>query len=153
METKHQRQTASSCRRSCVLLTWLGALLCLAGRAAAADVKLIANASVKVSAVSVEEIKNVFLETRTSLSDGSRVQPVLLRAGPVHAAFIREFIGRTDSALETYYRSLVFTGRGLIPPSFATDADMAAYVARTRGAIGYVSAEANVAGVRVLEVR
>ena len=153
MEMPPERKITKSRRLCRTLLVWLGLVCCLAGSAPGADVKLIANASVKVSEVSAEEIKNIFLETRTSLSDGSRVQPALLRTGPAHAAFIKQFIGRSDAALETYYRSLVFTGRGLIPPAFASDADMAAYVAKTKGAIGYVSANADVSGVKVIEVR
>ena len=43
----------------------------------AADIKVIANPSVKASEMSVDELKGVFLATKTSLSDGSHVEPVL----------------------------------------------------------------------------
>lgn len=121
--------------------------------ALAADVKVIANPSVKASAISSEEIKGVFLETKTSLSDGSRVQPALLKSGAAHEAFVRQYVGKTEVALETYYRSLVFTGRGLIPTALASDAEMVSYVAKTKGAVGYVSVGATVAGVKTLEVK
>ena len=42
--------------------------------ALAGDVKMIANSSVGVSAVSADEIKAVFLATKSSLSDGSHVE-------------------------------------------------------------------------------
>lgn len=119
----------------------------------AADVKVIANPSVGAASVSADELKGVFLATKSSLSDGSHVEPVLEKDGPAHEAFLKEYIGKTDSAFETYYRSLVFTGKASMPKTTASDADMVAYVAKTKGAIGYVSAGAATAGVKTLEVK
>ena len=121
--------------------------------ALAGDVKMITNSSVGVSAVSADEIKAVFLATKSSLSDGSHVEPVLEKDGPAHEAFLKEFVGMTDAAFETYYRSLVFTGKASMPKTTASDADMVAYVAKTKGAIGYVSASAVTTGVKTLEVK
>jgi hypothetical protein len=129
------------------------ALTCLAGSAMAGDLKVIANASVSESSISLDELKGVFLITKTSLHDGSHVEPVLLKSGAVHENFLKEFLGKTDSALETYYRSLVFTGKGSMPKILATDAEVEAYVAKTKGAIGYVSAAPTMAGVKSLEVK
>ncbi len=119
----------------------------------AADVKVIANPSIEVSSVSTEEIRNVFLETKTSLSDGSRAEPVLAKGGPTHEAFLKKVIGRTDPSLQVYYRSLVFTGKAAMPKSFANDDDVVRYVAKTKGAIGYVSAETSTEGVKTLELK
>jgi len=119
----------------------------------AADVKVIANPSVGASSVSAEELKSVFLITKTSLSDGSHVEPVLQKGGTAHEAFVKEYLGKNDSALQTYYRSLVFTGKASMPKTVAADADVVAYVAKTKGAIGYVSAGASTAGVKTLDVK
>ena len=121
--------------------------------ARAADVKIIANESVGASSVSADELKGVFLATKSSLSDGSHVTPVLEKDGPAHEAFLKEYVGKTDSAFETYYRSLVFTGKASMPKTTASDAEMVAYVAKTKGAIGYVSAGAASEGVKTLEVK
>ena len=120
---------------------------------AAANLKVIANPSVRVSAVSVDELKNVFLITKTSFSDGSHVEPILEKGGPTHEAFIKEYLGKSDAALQTYYRSLVFTGKASMPKTIAADAEVVAYVAKTKGAIGYVSAGTGTAGVKTLEVK
>ncbi len=118
-----------------------------------ADVKVIANSSVSADSITADELKQVFLVTSTSLSDGTHVQPVLEKDGPIHEAFVKTYLGKTDSALSTYYRSLVFTGRGLMPKSFNSESEVIAYIGRTKGAIGYVSAGASVAGVKTLKVR
>ena len=124
-----------------------------ASPAAAAAVKVIAHSSVQVSHVSPDELKGVFLETRTSLADGSRVEPVLLKSGDVHDEFVKQYMGKTAAGLENYYRSLVFTGKGAMPKRLASDAEVLAYVTKTRGAIGYVSDEASTEGVKILDVK
>jgi hypothetical protein len=131
------------------------ALLCAwsLGFAGAADVKVIANPAVGAAEISTDDLKSVFLATKTSLSDGSHVEPVLEKGGPAHEAFLKQYLGKTSTALETYYRSLVFTGKGSMPKMLATDAEVVAYVAKTKGAVGYVSAAASTGGVKVLEVK
>jgi len=131
----------------------LAALAVGSASAWAADIKIIANSSVGASSVSAEELKGVFLSTKSSLSDGSHVEPVLLKGGAVHEAFLKDYVGKSDSALETYYRSLVFTGKGSMPKTLATDAEVVAYVEKTKGAIGYVAAATTTADVKVLEVK
>jgi len=121
--------------------------------ALAADIKVIANSSVGASAVSADELKGVFLGTKTSLGDGSHVEPVLLKSGAVHEAFLKEYVGKTDDALNTYYRSLVFTGKGSMPKAFASDAEVVSFVEKTKGAIGYVSAGASAGSAKTLEVK
>jgi hypothetical protein len=131
----------------------IAAVLGISTGARAADIKLIANASVGVSSVSAEEVKGVFLSTKTSLNDGSHVEPVLLKSGATHVAFVKEYLGKTDAALDIYYRSLVFTGKGSMPKTLATDAEVVSYVAKTRGAIGYVGMGANTEGVKAIQVK
>jgi hypothetical protein len=121
--------------------------------ATAADIKVIANSSVGATSVSSDELKGVFLATKSSLSDGSHVEPVLLKSGASHEAFLKDYVGKSDSALETYYRSLVFTGKGSMPKAFATDAEVVAYVEKTKGAIGYVAAGTSTGGAKVLDVK
>jgi hypothetical protein len=127
--------------------------VCATAAAQAADLKIIANPSVGASAISADELKNVFLITKTSLSDGSHVEPVLAKGGPVHEAFVKEYLGKSDSALQTYYRSLVFTGKASMPKTLGVDAEVVAYVSKTKGAVGYVGAGASTAGVKTLEVK
>ena len=132
-------------------------LVCLAGMVTyglqASDTMVIANSSVGVSDISADELKRVFLITKSSLADGSHVEPVLEKGGPAHEAFLKEYLGKTDGALSTYYRSLVFTGKGSMPKTLANDAEVVAYVAKTKGAIGYVATGTDVTGAKQLEVK
>ena len=105
------------------------------------DVKVIANASVKADTISEDELKLVFLGERISMKEG-----------PVDQAFLQKYLGVTEDDLQIYYRTLLFTGRGSMPKVLESDAAVVAYVARTRGAIGYVSAGASAVGVKTLAI-
>jgi hypothetical protein len=132
----------------------LAALLAVFGASAwGADVKIIANEAVGATSITPDELKGVFLETKSSLSDGSHVVPVLEKSGAAHEAFLKDYLGKTGSSLDTYYRSLVFTGKAAMPKTVAADAEVVTYVAKTKGAIGYIAADAPAEGVKVLEVK
>jgi TonB family protein len=136
--------------RQVLPLILLAGLAC--SREAAGEVKLIANPSVRADSASPQEIRKIFLEQTNTLGDGSHVEPVLETEGPIHAEFLREYLERTDDDLQNYYRALVFTGRGSMPKALGSDAAVVAYVARTRGAIGYVDAGSATEGVKTLTV-
>lgn len=118
----------------------------------ASDVKVIANSSVKADTISAAELKRVFFREKISLTDGTHVEPVLEREGRVHQAFRQEYLGVSEEDLQTYYRTLLFTGKGSMPKAFGSDAEVVAYVGRTRGAIGYVSRESSAEGVKTLVI-
>lgn len=133
---------------------WIAAGVLLASMSAwGAGVKIIANPSVKASSVSAADLKSVFLEEKSSFSDGSHAEPVLAKGGAAHDAFLKEYLDKSDDALQRYYRSLVFTGKGSLPKTVGSDAEVVAYVAKTKGAIGYVSPGSAADGVKVLDVK
>jgi hypothetical protein len=118
----------------------------------ATEFKVIANTSVSASSISSGDLKGIFLEDSDSLS-GSHVLPVLQKTGSTHEAFARQYLNRTPSALDVYYRTLVFTGKASMPKVLGTDAEVIAYVAKTKGAIGYVSNGSSAEGVKTLAVK
>src|SRR5271170_4443745 len=126
-------------------------VICAPLRLVGSEVKVIANGSVKADMISANEVKSVFLE-EYGLLNGIHVEPVLEKDGPVHEAFLHEYLGGTDDDLQSYYRALVFSGRGSMPKQLDSDAEVVAYVARTKGAIGYVSAETSTEGVKTLAI-
>lgn len=138
--------------RSLLVRLLLGAWI--AGAAVpAADIKIIVNASVKVSALSREQLQRVFLLKSNSLPDGTQVEPVLTTGSPAYQLFLKEYLGKSDAALSTYYRSLVFTGKALMPKTVDSDLEVVAYVARTKGAVGFVNASTQTEGVRSVMIR
>jgi TonB family protein len=134
-----------------LLLLLAGFIAVGSGQAAAGDLKIIANKDVRADTISATELRSVFLEETIRFA-GMPVEPVLEGSGPVHEAFIKEYLGKDDETLQTYYRTLVFSGKGFMPKILGSDAAVIAYVARSKGTIGYVSATSNTEGVKTLVV-
>ena len=120
--------------------------------ACAGDVKIVANPSLTAGSISIAELRSVFLLQRRTLKDGSSVEPVLGKNGGTTDAFMKRFLNRDSEEVHTYYQGLVFTGKGSMPKQLSSDAEVVAYVARTRGAIGYVSSDTDTGQVKVLAV-
>jgi hypothetical protein len=57
-------------------------------RSLAGEIKIIANSSVKADSISADDLKRIYLEERSSLRDGTHVEPVLEKDGSVHRAFL-----------------------------------------------------------------
>lgn len=127
-------------------------LLLASIHAGAGDVKVIVNPSVKADSITAAELKDIFLEDKKKLADGSRVEPVLAKSGDAHELFLKRYLGKSDEALRNYYRTLVFTGTGQMPKALASDPGIVSYVAQTNGAIGYVDANEPADGVKVLDI-
>ncbi|HEV2647259.1 MAG TPA: hypothetical protein VGU46_12915 [Acidobacteriaceae bacterium] len=119
----------------------------------AAQVAVIANPGVKASEVSSADLRDVFTGGSSSFKDGSHVTPVLLKAGPVNDEFLTRYVGKSDAAFRVGWRSLLFSGQGVMPRSFDSEAALIEYVAHTPGAVGYVSKSSPHEGVKVLSVR
>ena len=134
-----------------VLLLAAGLTIFASVDSVAGDVKVIANASVKADTISAADLKRVFLEEKSSL-DGSHVEPLLEKEWRAHEAFLQEYLGMSEDDLQSYYQTLLFTGRGFMPKVLGSDAEVVAYVARTQGAIGYVSSAASAEGVKTLAI-
>jgi TonB family protein len=116
------------------------------------NVKIIANSTIKSDAISVHDLKNVYLGKTNTLLDGTRVEPVLAKDGTAHEAFLRQYLGESNEQLQLYYHTLIFSGKGSMPKEVRSDAEMVAYVARTKNAIGYVSADTATEGLKTLRV-
>jgi ABC-type phosphate transport system substrate-binding protein len=120
---------------------------------AQAQVIVIANPGVKATEISKNDLRDVFTGNATSLPDGSRVVPILLKAGTVHEEFLQVYIGKNDTAYRAGWRSLVFSGQASMPKSLDTDAAVVEFAAHNAGAIGYIGKASPHEGVKVLAVK
>jgi hypothetical protein len=55
--------------------------------------------------------------------------------------------------VRSYWQQLIFSGRDVPPPELDSDADVVKYVSKHAGAIGYVSGNGDLAGVKVVIVK
>jgi ABC-type phosphate transport system substrate-binding protein len=116
--------------------------------------KLVVNAANPASSMSKEQAAKIFLKKSTQFEGGLAAAPVdLPSASPVRARFTEVVLGKSPAAVRTYWNRMVFSGIDTPPPEKASDADVIAFVRSTPGGIGYVSAAAELAGVKELALR
>ncbi len=116
-------------------------------------VVVITNSGTALDEISADDLKSIFLRTKMALKGGVHVEPVVEKSGPAHSAFLRSYLSKTDVALQIYYRSLVFSGQGAMPATVGSDAEVVAFVEKTRGAIGYVGPATDIGSAKTLRVR
>ncbi len=115
---------------------------------------LIVNRDNPVSALAAPEVGKIFLKKADFWPDGTPVDPVdLTQDSPVRAAFTRAIHRRTVAAIKSYWQQETFSGRDVPPPEEPSDDDVIEVVKNIRGAIGYVSPNANMRGVKTVYVR
>jgi ABC-type phosphate transport system substrate-binding protein len=120
---------------------------------APAQVVVIANSSVAVTTISKAELRDIFTGGTTSLRSGAQVTPVLLKQGAVNDEFLSVYIGKSDSGFRTGWRSILFSGQGMMPKTLGSEAAVVEYVSHTPGAIGYIGRSTPHEGVKILSVR
>lgn len=116
--------------------------------------RVIVHAANPVSSLTRDQLSRYFLKKTTAWEDGRTVAPAdLFEASPVRVAFSRDVHRKSVAAIKSYWQQRIFSGSDIPPPEFAADSEVVLYVRARPGAIGYVSAAAEVAGIKAVEVK
>jgi len=119
---------------------------------ALAELVIVANPEVSADHLQQAELERIYLGKISRWHDGSTVVPAMLKAGPAHEEFVEDYVARPLHRFVTYWRQMVFTGKGVPPRSFDDEAALLDFVAATPGAVGYVRPGADTGAVKVLKV-
>ncbi|MDG5767583.1 substrate-binding domain-containing protein [Balneolales bacterium ANBcel1] len=135
-----------------IILSFL--LLATAMQASGQSFKVIVNNDNSVASISKSDLSAIFLKTNTRWADGSTIEPVDQSArSAVREVFSQEVHGRNVGAIRSHWQQAAFSGAGTAPLERGSDADVVQFVQSNPGAIGYVSADANVSGVKTISVQ
>lgn len=137
-----------------LILVGAGLLMAPTAEATAQDHKIIVNAANPVGSMSREEVAQAFMKRKGRWDDGTEIAPIDLGAdSPVRDSFSTAVHERSPSAVRAFWQQQIFSGRGVPPVEVKTDREVVAFVASKPGAIGYVSAGADLGTeCKVLEV-
>jgi ABC-type phosphate transport system substrate-binding protein len=134
----------------------LAALGISAGRIHAEDTgafKVIVNPSNPATQMTRLKLGEIFLKKEKRWPDGQPAVPVEPSfKSPVRQRFDQDIFGKSVMAISAYWQQMIFGGKGIPPPEKASDAEVVTFVRETPGAVGYVSSNADVSGVKVLPV-
>jgi hypothetical protein len=98
-------------------------------------------------------VSRLFLKKITRWSDGRTAVPVdLVESAPARDAFSRDVHRRPTTAIKKYWQQMVFSGKSAPPPEVATEEDVLDMVRSDPAAIGYVSDEVTLHGVKIVDI-
>lgn len=130
------------------------ALVVSAAPVMAQEFKVIVNSANATSDLTADIATKLFLKQTTKFPNGTPATPVDLgKSSAVRATFSKAVLGRPVSAIEAYWQQQIFSGKDVPPAAKASDDEVIAFVKANPGAIGYVSAGASTAGVKVVDVK
>jgi len=119
------------------------------------DYKVVVNSSNTVSTLSRDSLSRMFLKKTTTWPNGQTVAPVdQATNAPSRRAFSKAILGRATNEVAAYWNQMIFSGRGLPPPTKASDSEVLAFVHDNPNAIGYVAGDAKLGeGVKAVTVQ
>jgi ABC-type phosphate transport system substrate-binding protein len=137
-----------------LVLTALGRPLVESAAAAPdAAVRVIVHPQNPIAGMDRKFVADVFLKNITRWPNDSAIRPVDLRPhSPARSTFTKEVLKRTVDAVRAYWQQRIFSGRGVPPPELDSEGAVVSYVLTHEGAIGYVSADLDLEGAKVLLV-
>jgi ABC-type phosphate transport system substrate-binding protein len=139
------------------LASWLVVVfvIAFATRTPADTVKLkvIAHPDNPVTSVSRAFLRDAFLKKSTEWGSGEAILPVDLSWRFVERrVFTEQYLQKTPAQVKSYWNQQIFSGKGVPPPEADAPSAVIAYVLANPGAIGYIPANVDPAGAKLLSV-
>lgn len=98
-------------------------------------------------------LARAFLKKVADWPDGQVIRPVdLPQDSSTRSVFADDVLNRSVSAVKAYWQQMIFSGRRLPPPELASDEAVIRYVMMHPGAVGYVSARADIGETKIVQV-
>jgi ABC-type phosphate transport system substrate-binding protein len=146
----------SSGRSYIRIMTGISLVLCFLATYVAAqttEYKVVTHSSNSISSISKKDLSWLFLKRRTNWSSGELAKPIdQAPTSEVRISFTTEVMGRSVRQVESHWNAQVFSGKSSPPKIAKSDQEVLELVKTIPGAVGYVSADADLDGVKVLEI-
>ncbi|MGV7241288.1 MULTISPECIES: type 2 periplasmic-binding domain-containing protein [Burkholderiaceae] len=126
-------------------------LLGLSGESAMAQLIVVVSTKSTLTALSEQQIADIFLGRAAYFPGGGSAIPVdLPEDAAARSEFYRRITGKSSSQMKAYWSKLIFTGRGQPPREVQDPAAIKRALAETPNAIGYMDSRDIDASVKPL---
>jgi len=112
---------------------------------------VIANPGVTVDSLSADELKDIYT-ARTKYWDNGQVIVIVVLPKKTDDA-LQQASGMEAGQFKTFWLRLAFSGRGSQPRKADDAVALVALVAETKGAIALVPPDADLKGVKIIEIK
>lgn len=115
--------------------------------------ELVVNPGIAQRTLSHSTIRSIFSMRMTEWPDGSPIIVFVLRdRSPLHVTFSKEILGVFPHQLRKAWNRKIYSGTGQAPTRVKNEQEMHDKIARTPGAIGYLSEEMIDETVRSIDI-
>lgn len=116
------------------------------------DVVIIGSANVPVDSLRSVDVMNIYLGKKTTWDNGNQIVFVTLKSGETHKKLLRDYLNKNPVQFKNYWKQMLFTGKGSIPQSFATDDEVIDYISKNENVIGYISKAVSGSGLKMISI-
>ena len=102
------------------------------------DSTIAANSNVPIDKLTAQEIKRLFLGKTTIWKNGTEVKTCYLEDSSFAVAFIKDIIGKSAGAFDSYWSRQLFSGNGTPPEAFAKASEVVEFLNKNKGSICYL---------------
>jgi len=125
-----------SLRRLCI-----AAIFLLTTGASNADLAIIAHPDNPEPALTLKQVKRIYLAKSKKFPQGGVVRRADQEAGqPARQIFTKKVLKLREKQLNTYWSKMTFTGRGIRPEVVGKDADIKHWIMQHPNGLGYIDA-------------
>lgn len=120
----------------------------------AQDYIIIVNSSNTVSELTKKQVSKYFLKKKSLWPNRAKVYPVDMKASSnVRKNFSKDIHNKSVGQVKSYWQQSVFSGKASPPLEKDSDQAILEYVKANKGAIAYVSKNANITGVKEIIIK
>lgn len=135
-------------------LVAIGLTLALGVEAAEAEVVVVVSARSTLSALSKNQILDIFLGKANRFPDGSQAVPIDRNEdSDVRQEFYMKFANKSPAQVKAYWTSIIFTGRGQPPREITNGVELKKFLAENPSAISYIDKDLLDSSVKALLIR
>jgi len=139
--------------KNCPKWPALGLLLCLTVGSASAEVFAIVSAKNATTALSAEQVSDIFLGKTLAFPGGAPAVPLdQLESSPQREEFYTKLVHKSAAQMKSYWSRIIFTSKGAPPKSLADSKEIKKAVANDPNAIGYVDRSSIDGSVKIVFV-
>ena len=116
--------------------------------------QLVVNKDNGISSISKDQLKKIYSKKLTKWDNDDKIKPVdLQKSSVVRGKFTKDVFNKSVSAMKAFWQRQIFSGKGVPPPEKKNDSAVIAYVKNNPGAIGYISANADISGLKKIKLK
>lgn len=117
----------------------IGLVLVASAGAIAADLVAVVSSKSSVTALSANQVADIFLGKTNRFPDGSQAVPIdQVEGSAARDEFYLKFAGKSPVQMKAHWSKIIFTGRGQPPREVSNSAEVKKLIVANPNLIGYI---------------